>query len=850
MPKTTYKPQKEKIRVGSEQHIALGEQKGYILRDGNRVKYRATGKSYNFSDPEEKVRANTYIELIEKYKYSERRIDTEVLGPRRVPKLPADIVVYEDDDKESAFIVVEAKARSSRKDIEEAKREGLGNANLLNSKYLLVVAGSERMVYDIEKHPSTVNKLEKYRVADIPVKYGKVPEYRYKKGNKNNDLRRAEFNELDNKFQLCHDEIWEGGKRDPAVAFDEISKLIITKLYDERLTPHGNRYSFQIGTYEKQGDVALRVRKVYEAVQKKNSDVFKNKITLPDNVVFRIVEHLQDISLRATDLDAKGRAFENFLGKLFRGEYGQYFTARQLVEFMVAVADPDEFDCLIDPACGSGGFLLYSMKHVSSKISNKYKEDRESISRLSWDFSHKQIFGIEINDRIARVAMMDMVIHEDGHSNIECNDALEDYDKFDPKKGVQPNKYDILLTNPPFGKRVKPTEKLYFKNYTLARNKKGKLSKSEMSEILFIERCIDLVREGGFIGIVLPDSAFTNKKNIPVVEYILRKTKVLGVVSLPQHTFVPFGSMAKTSLLFLQKRTSGKGEDYPIFMAHVEHVGYDATRRNDRNDLPSVLKEWVKYKDNRKKYPAFTQLRDDLWITKINLSQLTNKLDVEAYGKGYIETLEKIEKTKDKGKTTKVVPLGDVCLEIFAGVGPSKADYKDVGIPIVKTGTVSKITNQVGFVNWPTIQFVNEQKYKNSKKFLQQNDILIQSVAHSKAYIADKMTMLDKVPKGYDKILALSKFIIIRPNPKEIDPTYLLVYLSSSFGREQFKHFIRGMTAEIYKFDIRNVLVVVPSTDKQKALAKKYMEGTREFFELEELLASAKDRLDAIEQEI
>jgi type I restriction enzyme M protein len=828
--------------------VYIGERKGYLTIKDDRVTY-ANNKSYNFKDPEEKIRANTYVELIEKYKYPASKIDTEVLGPRREPKLPADIVIYEDDDREKAFIVVETKATSSKKDIEEAKREGLGNANLLNAKYLLVVAGTERMAYNIGAHPSTVSKLEKYRLADIPVKYGKAPKYRYIKGDKKNELKKAKFNELDSKFQLCHEEIWEGGKRDPAVAFDEISKLIITKLYDERFTPHGEPYKFQIGTFEEPRDVAVRVKEVYDTVQKKNSDVFKVKIDLPDDILFRIVEHLQDISLRTTDLDAKGRAFENFLGKIFRGEYGQYFTARQIVEFMVGVANPGEHDYLIDPACGSGGFLLYSMKHVLNEVAEKYKEDKETTDRLSWDFAHKQIFGIEINDRIARVAMMDMVIHEDGHSNIECNDALEDYENFDPKKAIKPNKYDILLTNPPFGKRVKPSERAYFKNYTLAQTSDGKPKKSEMSEILFIERCIDLVKEGGFIGIVLPDSAFTNKGNIPVVEYLLDKTQVLGVVSVPQHTFIPYGSMSKTSLLFLRKKKSGeKIKEYPIFMAHVEHVGYDATRRDDRNDLPQILEEWHKFKADEKKYPQFNQLKDDLWIAKVDFSQVKNKLDVEAYGKEYLETVEQIRKSEDKD--TKVVPLSELCVNMFAGIGPKKSDYKDEGIPIIKTATVSKITSKIGFVNWATIEYVDQEKYQNSKKFVQKDDILIQSVAHTKEYIADKMAILDDIPRGIKKILALSKFIIARPDPSKVDPVYLFVYLSSKLGREQFKHFIRGMTAEIYEFDIRNILVVLPSPMKQKKIARKYLENIKKYFVLDNEVATIKNALDTVEQDL
>jgi len=472
----------------------------------------------------------------------------------------------------------------------------LGNANLLNAKYLSVVCASERMFYNLEKHPSTVDKLEKYRIADIPVKYGREPKFRFKRGDKENDLRKATFNELSNKFQLCHDEIWEGGKRDPAVAFDEISKLLITKLYDERFTPAGEYYKFQIGTYEEPKDVAERIREIYETVQKKNSDVFKAKLELPDAMIFRIVEHLQDISLRNTDLDAKGRAFENFLGKLFRGEYGQYFTPRQIVEFMVGVIDPDEDDYLIDPACGSGGFLLYSMRHVLNKVTEKYKEDKETIDRLNWDFSHKQIFGIEINDRIARVAMMDMVIHEDGHSNVECNNALTDYKNFDPRKDIKPNKYDILLTNPPFGAVIKDEDIL--KNFEL-----GKDRKAQRTEILFIERCLDLLKSGGKMGIVLPDGILTNSSLQYVRDFINKNAKILAVVSLPQLAFVASGAGVKASLLFLQKKKEGEEAiNYPIFMAIAEHIGYDATGRLDSNDLPKILEEWKKFLKNPKTY--------------------------------------------------------------------------------------------------------------------------------------------------------------------------------------------------------------------------------------------------------
>ncbi len=836
-----------------EEIIKRGEQAGILKLENNRVTY-PNGKSYDLNDPEEMVRARVIVELVTNYKYPAGCIDTDVYSPRRGPNLPADIVIFKEPSMKTAFIVVETRASSTRNDINTCRRKGLGNANLHNSKYLLIVCDTERVAYNFSTNPSDVDYLEEYRIADIPVKYGHEPKYRYYKGREGLEPRQASFSELDSKFQLCHDHIWEGGKRDPASAFDEISKLVMTKLYDERYTATNEPFKFQIGTFESPLDVAKRVKEVYQTVKDMNPNVFKTEIELPDDLIKVIVGHLQDISLSDTDLDAKGRAFENFLGKLFRDEYGQYFTPRQIVEFMVQILDPDEFDTIIDPSCGSGGFLLYSMTHVLNKIKRKYGEDHEKISRINWDFAHNQMFGIEINDRIARVAMMDMVIHEDGHSNIECADALADYSTFDKKNGIGPDLYQMVLTNPPFGQRINSEDKQYFPDYDLAKGENGKGKSSEMSEVLFLERCLDLAKKGtGKIGIVLPDSTLTNKGNIPVIEEILRRAKVLAIISLPKHTFLPYGATSKTSLLFLQKKERSENdhqEDYPIFLAHVEHVGYDATRRDDSDHLKKyVVTEWNSYQNDRENYP-FKEFEGNLWTARILRSQLRNKLDVEAYGKDYIRTMEKIHELGNNGEY-EVRTLQDLCRDngIFAGIGPKKRDYTESGIPIIKTATIRKVSGKFGMVDWNSVEHLQDGKYSSSRKSLKRGDILIQSVAHTKEYIADKVAFIDDIPEGMEQVLALSKFIIIRPDPEKIDPGYLYLYLSSNMGRNQLKALIRGMTAEIYAFDLKDLLVAYPSDRvEQRKITQTFMDRMQKFLELNMELNEAKDSLDEIDK--
>ena len=193
--------------------------------------------------------------------------------------------------------------------------------------------------------------------------------------NQISDLRNASMEDLSKKFSRCHDEIWEGGKKDPAIAFDEFTKILMIKIYDELFTKSGQEYKFQIIKNETKSQIAKKIKEITKNVEIK-FPIFKNKIKLSSNTVYEIIKQIQDISFVRTDLDVKGRAFENFLGKMFRDEYGQYFTPRPIVDFAVNFLDPKMGETIIDPACGSGGFLVYSLKHISDKFP---KEDGNNL---------------------------------------------------------------------------------------------------------------------------------------------------------------------------------------------------------------------------------------------------------------------------------------------------------------------------------------------------------------------------------------------------------------------------------------------------------------------------------------
>jgi len=585
-----------KIPKELEEAIATGEKEGFFRVKNNKIEYIAQRKSYKISDPEEQVRAAFYLELINKYQYLKERIDLEV-SVKGEKRPAADIVVYEDDERKKPYIVVECKKDGiSQAEIKQAIEEGIPNAHYLKSKYAIIVAGNVRIAFDIANFPP--QEREKNVIADIPVRYGKVVKYVYKKGgpkdkdDPSKELKDVNRDELLAKFQQCHDALWEGGRRNPAEAFDEMSKLMYCKIQAERfLTRKGEYYRFQVGTYETINEVGERIKGIYKEAQKIDKEVFVEPIKTDNPIIYTVAEILQGISLARTDLDVKGEGYEHFLGGVFRGAMGQYFTPRPIVSFMVNFLEPNINDFVIDPACGSGGFLIYTLEKMRKEL---YAKLDEKDAAYRWqDFALKQVYGIEINSQLARVSMMNMIIHEDGHTNIENHDALDNPEIWKRQKIREyfGKEFTLLLTNPPFGASIKEREKSYLADYELG----GKIKKRnrQNTEILFIERCLEFLKPSGRMGIVLPDGILTNSGLQYVRDFITERAQILGVVSLPQTAFRKpstkgsgdTGSGVKASLLFLRKKNEGEklGKDYPIFMSIAEHIGYDATGRIDKD---------------------------------------------------------------------------------------------------------------------------------------------------------------------------------------------------------------------------------------------------------------------------
>ena len=786
--------------------IDIGEKEGLLKVSGKRVEYLAVKKSYNITDPEEQVRVSFYYELIKKYQYPKERIDLEV-SVKGEKRPAADIVVFEDNEKKKPYIVVECKKDGiSQAEIKQAVEEGIPNAHYLKSKYAIIVAGNVRIAFDIANFPP--QEREKNIIADIPIRYEKVIKFKYCKGDKQWDLKEVTRDELLAKFQQCHDALWEGGKRNPAEAFDEMSKLMYCKIQDERfLTKKGEHYRFQVGTYETINEIAERIRKIYRDAQNIDPEVFIESIKADNPIIYTVAEILQGISLARTDLDVKGEGYEHFLGGVFRGAMGQYFTPRPIVRFMIDFLEPNIDDFLIDPACGSGGFLIYTLERMRKDL---YAKLDEKDAAYRWqDFALKQVYGIEINSQLARVSMMNMIIHEDGHTNIENADALDNPDAWKRQKIREyfGRKFTLLLTNPPFGASIKEGEKPYLVNYELG----GKIKRRnrQNTEILFIERCLDFLKPGGRMSIVLPDGILTNSSLQYVRDFINEKAQILGVVSLPQTAFKrpaskgsgDSGSGVKASLLFLRKKKEGEKlpKDYPIFMAIAEHIGYDATGRPDKDELPDILKAWQEFrKTNRIDFFVKAPL-----CFAVGRGKAEGRTDPHYYRPEF----RGIKQSKYPLKS--IVEIGEVVCGPF-GSSIKLKDYTKAGIPLIRIGNIQE-GRIVDTESCPLVFIDTDLSKKLKSTQVSPGDIVVSQ--------RGTLGNFAKIPNYY-KPWNISANLIAIKNLKDINSDYLLAFLTTKFGQLQILQRISGQVqGKITTSDIKSIHVPVPPRKIQDKMA-------------------------------
>ena len=568
--------------------ISFEENNKYII-------YNFQQKKRNYENPEEQVQLEAYLKLILIYGYPIERVKIYVSVTMGSSTKEADIIVYDDDKYTKPLIIIECKKPEvSELEFQQAVEQGFAYAYATAStiKYIWITSSIKDKYYVFNK-----DKDERKDAPDIPY-YGvrKLAKFKYAKGgvDPNNaqkksgdhgkqkyfELKTVKEGELTQIFRQAHQALWAGGELNPSEAFDELDKLIFCKIWDERLPrKKGEPYAFQIFSEETEEKTTQglynRILSLYAEGKSRDKEVFKDDIRLTPEKVKTVVGYLEAVSLHTTDLDSKGKAFETFMGSYFRGDFGQYFTPRNIVKFIVDVLPIKNSSRVLDTSCGSGGFLLYALDKVRRQADEFYPDQKGDIIqgipegidhwRYWHDFAEKYLFGIEINEQIARTAKMNMIIHDDGHTNVISADGLlksEALIKRSGNKEFKYNSYDFIITNPPFGSTIRQTERAYLHQYNLGnkdvswletKNTAVKGRANQSTETLFIEQCYNFLKPGGYLAIVIPDGILTNSSLQYVRDQIEEWYRIVAVVSLPQDAFAYTGAAVKSSVMFLKK---------------------------------------------------------------------------------------------------------------------------------------------------------------------------------------------------------------------------------------------------------------------------------------------------------
>ena len=603
--------------------------------DLSRITYIHQNKSRNYLDPEEQVEAESFLKLVLIYNYPKNRIKLFEKVTMGSSTREADIIVYDDDMCLNPSIIVECKKQEvSEAEFTQAIEQAASYAYALSGtvKYIWTTSGIKDSYLQIDKERQT-----RIQIPNIPI-YGKVvPKYNYVKGGRlkgedpgNDDIKQQFFDleqvsesELTNRFKKAHQSLWAGGELNPSDAFDELDKLIFCKIWDERKPrKKGEPYDFQIFDIEKPKnasqqdidkveqkittDLAKRIFDLYDEGKKRDKEVFKDNIRLTPQRIRTVVSYLQGVNLSKTDLDSKGKAFETFMGSYFRGDFGQYFTPRNIVKFIVDVLPIKNDSKVLDTSCGSGGFLLYALDKVRQQADEIFPEhltdiDEHDNHHKYWhDFASHNLFGIEINEQIARTAKMNMIIHDDGHTNVIASDGLlrdNTIIERTENKGFKFGTFDLIITNPPFGSAIKQTESAYLHQYNFGtkeadwldtKNTAVKNRDSQSTEVLFIEQDRNFLREGGYLAIVIPDGILTNSTLQYVRNSISEWFRIVAVVSMPQTAFAANGAGVKSSVLFLKKWTDEQSQKI----------------RDSRQKLKEKVKSEANYKATIEKWEA------------------------------------------------------------------------------------------------------------------------------------------------------------------------------------------------------------------------------------------------------
>ena len=801
----------------------------FELKDGRIIYNFPTRRQYSWNDPEEWVRARAVAFLVLEKGYPLNRMRTEVTVPRRTPGDFADIVIYKDDQCREPYLVVETKpANQSRASRLQAIEQLFGNANSLRAELGLYEEFSDSIFYDVASFPQGERKANiRGKRAATPAQYGEVPRYLHIAGEEG-DIKPVPPAAVEALIRRAHSIIWSGGKRDPLKSFDEWSKLLFAKVIDEKHTPTGEPRRFQVGTKETTAAVSNRIHALFSDAVRLDPTIFPDgiKIDLPDRKIFDVIEALQAISFTGTDVDNIGIAFENFFGSVFRGELGQYFTMRPLARFTVAMLDMDHRHFVLDPTCGSGGFLLEALLQVWHRIDHQFRgQDAGHVARIKTDFALQNVYGIEIHETLARICKINLLLHHDGHTNIEADRSCLDTNFTKSRLQGPQGRFSRIIGNPPFGDEVVEGDEDHLGANHLSSFVVANGRSAVDSEHVILERAIGFLEPGGVLGFVIPDGLLNNSgemSNCPAVRRFLAKNGFVdAIVSLPDHAFRKSGAQNKTSILFFRKFTSDESRRFSrafdramkssgseaegigvvwraiphrVFLAEANHIGYSpAGAVSARNDLyrgrdaghlepdqsQTILGEYRRFSAAPEGYegslhPAAMAIDfAELWA-----SHGSNRMDPKYF----------LFKREEQGFTPSGWvrrPIGQVLRKREEEFDPSEAPDQHVRVmTLSQTGQIRD--RQAGKGRNPPDWIASYFEDSSSTWFrAHAQDVVYSSIDLWKGCIS-------VVPEEFDGALVTKEFPIFEVIEPELDPAFVSCLLRSRYYQRAFRAITTG----------------------------------------------------------
>lgn len=714
-------------------------------------------KAWHVSTPEERVRQYYIAILANKYGYSLKQMEQELKvnnSKRGQGKARADIVIWKSEqdkkDKKAAFIVVECKAENVKVRVEDYY-QGFNYASWAHAEFFVTTNEKETKYFNVDPAylPQKLDEVVAIPTAKDVDDAARIEQIK----NQTKLFTRDEFTKT---LRACHNIIRNNDKLSPEAAFDEISKLLFMKIRFERDNKGMKVFTKQeyldaAQNHEKNVRPGLKGTDLYalsymQFLFRTTKEFFKDdrlfddkdEINIRENSFIQILEKLETFNLSDTQDDVKGIAFEEFLGTTFRGELGQFFTPRTIVDFMTEILDPQEGEVICDPTCGSGGFLIKAFEYVREKIEADIRSKKDSL-RLSiegndydalpedkqvkishsidkmqaalnteldtgiegsrmYQLSRNCIYGTDANPRMARTSKMNMIMHGDGHGGVHHHDGLLNVN------GIFEERFDVILTNPPFGQNVdrgqliseadkftdEEMKKKYKKKYGAAYDEALKQvddhigesllslydlgNTSTLTEVLFMERCLRLLKKGGRMGMVLPEGVLNNKNLQAVREYFEGKAKIILICSIPQDVFIAAGATVKPSLVFMRRFTNDEESEYANCKSEAL-AEVTALHQAEIDKLEATIA----------KADALTEsLKDDLKKAQTKLKQAKKDKKNTTSVETEITTIKKEQADNRLNKKTAEKELKELYKQIDEETKPVVKKKFDYDIPIAK----------------------------------------------------------------------------------------------------------------------------------------------------------------------